>query len=261
MSNYNQIETITRYLDSLESRIANLETSGRLLAAGIGAGGINVYDSGSITVKDGGSVNIHDGGSLEVYGTSSDLSTVNVGTGGKVISDGPVQFSKSSTFGGNVSITGNLTVTGNIDIKSGLIKSNALKNQMSGARNSSTSTNFSIGTSFTDRASATLTAPSWANTAVVYVAGSIQHISTGTSGGALLWADARAGINSSYSHDHVIAPLGSQELTYGTTVGYSRVVNNPGTIIGSVQARSTKGTISSNSYNRAVVSVYVVFYR
>lgn len=261
MTNYNQIETITRYLDSLESRISNLETSGRLLAAGIGAGGINVYDSGSITVKDQGSVNIYDGGSLEIYGTSSDLSTITVGSGGKVISDGPVQFSKSSSFGGDVSITGNLTVTGNLTIKKGLIKSNALKNQMSGTRASNTSTNFSIGTSFTDRVSATISSPSWANTAVVYVAGAIQHRTEVTSGDALLWADARAGVNSSYSQDHVSTPLGSGDLTYGTTVGYSRVVSNPGTITGAVQARSTKKTIPADSYNRATISVYVIFYR
>lgn len=262
MSNYNEVETITRYLDSLERRISTLETSERLLASGIGAGGISVYNRGSITVKDRGSVNIYDGGSLEIYGASDDLSTITVGSGGKVVSDGAVQFSKSSTFSGDVSITGNLTVTGNLNIKSGLIESNALKNQMSGVRRSATSTDFSIGTSFADKASVTATAPSWANTAIVHVSGSSRHVSSETdSSGNRYYADIRATINSTSSQDHMVGPAGTGDTEFGSTAGFSRVISSPSTIDASIQLRSTRGTIPSNSFNRADVSMYVVFYR
>lgn len=258
MAQYNELQTITRMIDRLESRIKTIETSPRLFASGIGAGGINIHDQGSIRVEGGGSVNIYDGGNLEVYGDSKTNGTITVGSGGKVVSDGPVSFSKSSTFGGNVSITGSLTVTGNITIKSGLITSNALKNQMSSSRTQRKSTNFSITGSWSTKVSATLDAPSWASKAVVYLQGDVylENKNTNTS----LRTYVRAGINGDYSKSYVPQTRGSADIYFGASAGHTYVVNNPGTISGTIQVGS--GTTSSaSSSNSAVVSMLAVYYR
>lgn len=260
MAQYNELQTITRMINGLESRIKDLETSGRLFASGIGAGGINVHNQGSIRVEDGGSVNIYDGGNLEVYGTSTNNGTIKIGTGGKVITDGPVSFSKSSTFGGNVSITGNLTVTGNLTIKSGLIKSNALKNQMSSATTTRSSSGYSISTSFSDKVSATLTAPSWATKAVVYVSGSAEYQSNPTNIEQQGVSDIRARIQGAYSQASTMQTVGSAEGYFGLSSGFTEVVTNPGTIDAAIQLGGREANYS-RSGNTAVINMLAIYYR
>lgn len=257
MAQYNELETITRMINSLESRIKSLETSGRLFASGIGAGGINVHNKGTIRIEDGGSVNIYDGGNLEVYGTSTQTGTIKVGSGGKVIADGPVSFSKSSTFGGNVSITGNLTVRGNITIKSGLIKSNALKNQMSSATTTRSSRNFSISTDYVDKVSATLTAPSWATKALVYVSGDV-YFNAGI--GDARTPSLRTRIQGTYSKATSALPIRAMETRNSGFTGTSHVINNPKTIDAAIQVKATT-TAPANSANSSTINMIGIFYR
>lgn len=261
MAQYNELETITRMIEGLERRLKSLETSGRLFASGIGQGGINVHDKGSIRVEDGGEVNIYDGGNLEVYGTSTKNGAIAVGTGGKVVADGPVSFSKSSTFGGNVTITGDLTVTGDVSIKSGLIKSNALKNQMSSSTTTKKASGFSISTSYSTKVSASLTAPSWATKAVVYASGSVEYTGNPVNPDTQLGrADTRISIDGSYSLGTIIHPAGVSDNSFGASLGLTEVVSNPGTITSTIQVgdREANHAVSSNS---AVINVLAVFYR
>lgn len=260
MTNYNQLQTVSRQIDMLEERIHALETSGRLFASGIGRGGVNVYDSGSIRVESGGSVDVYDGGNIEVYGSSTDPGEIRVGSGGTVVADGPVSFSKSSSFSGNVSISADLVIKGNLTIKNGIIKSNALKNQMSGARTSKSASNFSVSTSYSDKASVTLTAPSWAKTAVVFVGGTAQFESNTTNSDQIAVPYVRGRIVSTYGQGSMLPAVGAYDTTFGGSFGTTTTISNPKTITGSIQLRSD---ISSRAHknNKATVNMFVIYYR
>lgn len=257
MTNYNQLQTVSRQIDMLEERIHALETSGRLFASGIGRGGVNVYDSGSIRVESGGSVDVYDGGNIEVYGSSTDPGEIRVGSGGTVVADGPVSFSKSSSFSGNVTISADLVIKGNLTIKKGIIKSNALKNQMSGARASKSTSNFSVSTKYTDKASVTLTAPSWAKTAVVFIGGITQ---VRQQSGAHINEYIRGRINSNYSQTTTLGYVGSSEVLSSGSFGFTDIISNPGKITGAIQVRASKGVYTSTS-TRANINMFAIYYR
>lgn len=261
MTDYNQIQTISRQLELLESRIKALETSGRLFASGIGAGGITVYKQGSIRVEGGGAaVNIYDGGNFEVYGTASDPGEVSVGSGGVVSASGPVTFKGKSSFGGNVSITGDLTVKGKIVLKDGIIKANALKNQMSSARDTESNSGFGVDGTYRDKASTTVTIPAWANKAFVYIAGSV-HVRI-TSGDRRTYSRAR--IEDSYSQPAGISAVGGTDSDIGGSLGFSAVVSNSGDKAKNITAGIQIGggvNIGSNGSNSASAAMYAIFYR
>ena len=259
MTNYNQLQTVSRQIDMLEERIHALETSGRLFASGIGRGGVNVYDSGSIRVESGGSVDVYDGGNIEVYGSSTDPGEIRVGSGGTVVADGPVSFSKSSSFSGNVTISADLVIRGNLTIKGGIIKSNALKNQMSGARTSKSVSNFSVSTSYSDKASVTLTAPSWAKTAVVFISGSAQIQSNTTSVDRSI-PYVRGRITSTYSQGSVLPVVGSADDIYGGSFGVTSTISNPGKITGAIQLRANISSRALRS-NKASINMFAIYYR
>ena len=260
MTNYNQLQTVSRQIDMLEERIHALETSGRLFASGIGRGGVNVYDSGSIRVESGGSVDVYDGGNIEVYGSSTDPGEIRVGSGGTVVADGPVSFSKSSSFSGNVTISADLVIKGNLTIKKGIIKSNALKNQMSGARTSKSASNFSVSTSYTDKASVTLTAPSWAKTAVVFVGGTAHVYADGADKYKATIPYIRGRINSTYGQGSLLPAYGSYQGYHGGSFGVTSSISNPKTITGSVQLRTSQ-TNRANKSTRASVIMFAIYYR
>ena len=99
----------------------------------------------------------------ELTGGSRTLTSASIGKGGlRVIKDGDIRIEG----------TGSLIIqTGNLVLGAGKIDGAALKSQLEPAYKTATASNLSLSTSWATKVSLTLTAPSWATSAVVQAYG------------------------------------------------------------------------------------------
>lgn len=207
----NEFPNIMQRLDQLTRRVRSQETAPRLYAAGIGAGGIRVYNGGSVNVRDGGDINILEGGDTNI----GDGGKINISAGGKIVSDGPAIFSGAARIMGDTEITGTLSIQKNVTFPDGKLDGSLLASQFEVRadtdRKSDLSGNY---TGWRTHINSAIAVPSWANdmytlmTGTGYISGSDPRQKRGYA--------IKIGLNGNKSDEGILSQYGAGDSRAGT---------------------------------------------
>lgn len=221
-------------------------------------GDLTVFDGGAINLQNGGELIVEDNGSINIYGgnlTVRGTGTMSVG--------GTAEFRNTTNLGGNTTFGGKLNISsGSLSLPSGSISSDALAEQLEIKYTSGTNSEFGLSTTTRTLVTNTISAPSWATKASVFMTGYMIAVYTGQGNSGAYIAGSCAGST---------APNGSTVLTwnekgvYGNTgkMAWSQNVTNVGTsITTTLTGRAvTNGQMAVSSKSYAILETLVFFMR
>lgn len=194
----------------------------------------------------------------ELTGGSRTLTSASIGKGGlRVIKDGDIRIEG----------TGSLIIqTGNLVLGAGKIDGSALKSQLEPAYKTATASNLSLSTSWATKVSLTMTAPSWATSAVVqaYGVGNLKNNDSSSNfnwnGGILVQVAGDSSLDPALVSVNTSATGSSFRATgsvsFASTVDTSTSKNIAVNLQGRAFAADTFPTNSSSRMDLYVVALY-----
>jgi hypothetical protein len=187
----------SRALSGLKDQARQAGLSSPMNNAGIGEGGIEVYDKGTINVSDG---------NLIVNGTATISGILNAD--GTVTLSGTIKISGPLTISGATDITGNTAVTGDLNVNGPMKTTGTLS--VEGVTTLKNNLNVTAGGKIT--AGNTTISPSASNGGIEFISGG----GVGGNGGAVvLKGTGNAGLISNASMTSMFAGAGSVDVDSG----------------------------------------------
>lgn len=186
------------------------------------------------------------------------LSAATISEGGLTVGDG-----------GGIDIVGggSLTITeGDLILGEGMIEGEALKNQISGSQTRNTASSFGVtNTGWQNKASASVSVPSWATSALVIATGMVKARVNINGEGEDSDLNVRVNIAGDAGGEMSTFPVGAGGQNYdsATSATWSATIDNPGSSFTvAAQARAARAVwYPSNSANRAAINALVIFLR
>lgn len=258
MATYNDARKLQDRLTDLERRMLTVETASRMESATMSGGDLTVFDGGVINLQNGGELVVEDSGEINLYGGNLTIR----GTGAMTV-DGTAEFRSTTNLSGNTTFGGALNITsGSLSLPTGSISSDALAEQLEIKYTSGTRTNFGLTTSTSTLVTNTISAPSWATRASVFMTGFMIAAYTGQGNYGAYIAGSCAG---STAPDGSTVLTWNENGTYGNTgkMAWSQNITNVGSsIVTTLTGRAIQnGQMNSSSKSYAILETLVFFMR
>lgn len=258
MATYNDARKIQDRINNLERRMLSIETASRMESATMSGGDLTVFDGGAINLRDGGELDVESDGSINIYGGN----LVVRGTGTMTV-DGTAEFRSTTSLSGNTTFGGALNITsGSLSLPTGSISNDALKEQLDIKYTSGTNGAFGLTTTTTTLITNTISAPSWATSASVFVSGYMFAKYTGVGTYSAYLSTNCAG---SVSPNTSTVLRWNEKGVFGNTgkLTWSQNVSNVGsTITTTLRGRAARnGEMESSGDSYAILETLVFFMR